>query len=205
MPKASKASKLNRVARRVAAAAPIPVKEHKNDEESGAQESQALSRGQRKRLAKREQFLKREKLVLSSLRLKSQEEQKRRIDGLDAIKEALMNTTTTQTASSGGAEDDEMQSKQYGTNRAKKTLIGSELERMSLVMQHPAFKTNPFETMQEHLRNTFADDRKKMQKQAKERNIKEKKEAEEKAEQKKERLQGIRRKPKKKFKNRSRS
>jgi hypothetical protein len=52
-------------------------------------ENEALSRGQRKRLAKREQFLKREKMVMSSLLLKKLEEQKGKIDGLDAIKEAL--------------------------------------------------------------------------------------------------------------------
>jgi ABC-type dipeptide/oligopeptide/nickel transport system ATPase component len=202
MPKAPKASKLNRVARRVAAAAPIPVKEHKNDEDPGTEESQILSRGQRKRLAKREQFLRREKLVLSSLKLKSQEEQKRRIDGLDAIKEALMNTTKTQTPE---GTDDDPHTNHYTTNNAKKALVASELEHMSLVMQHPAFKANPFETMQEHLRNTFAGDRKKMERQAKERNILEKKEAEEKARQKKERLQGIKKKPKKRFKNRTKS
>ena len=52
----------------------------------------SLSRGQRKRQAKRDQYLRREKLILSSLQLQKAQEQARRIDGLDAMKEALLAT-----------------------------------------------------------------------------------------------------------------
>ena len=61
-----------------------------DNDEPGTKASQpSLSRGQRKRQAKHEKFLKKEKMILSSLMLKKQDEQKKRIDGLDAIKQAL--------------------------------------------------------------------------------------------------------------------
>ena len=50
----------------------------------------ALSRGQRKRQAKRDQYLKREHMIMTSLKLKREDEQKKRIDGLDSIREALL-------------------------------------------------------------------------------------------------------------------
>ena len=94
MPKATKSSRLGRVARRMAAAEPLPISVGKEpstfDEEPS---TQTLSRGQRRRQAKRDQYRKREQMILSSLRLKSQEEQKGRIDGLDAIREALKTCT----------------------------------------------------------------------------------------------------------------
>ena len=90
MPKAGKASKLNRVARRVATAAPLPtVSPPSNQDANEASRqvhpikpftltsSQNLSRGQRKRLAKREQFLKKEQMILSTLKLQKQDEQRR--------------------------------------------------------------------------------------------------------------------------------
>ena len=218
MPKASKSSKLNRIARRVASgAAPIPVsaateikktKEDDNDaeqepEEPGINSSQTLSRGQRKRLAKREQYLRREKLVLTTLKLGRQEEQKKRIDGLDAIKEALMNTTKETKRVDDSNNNDSNNTKSYNTNKSKKTMVASELEHQSLVMQHPSFIANPFETMQEHLRNTLAANREQMEHQSKLRIRKEKEEAEEKARLKKE--LGMKKKSKKKFKVRSRS
>mgnify|MGYP003334954351 CR=1 FL=1 len=49
-------------------------------DEPGIGASHQLSRGQRKRLAKREQFLKKEKMILSSLMLQKQEEQKQEED-----------------------------------------------------------------------------------------------------------------------------
>lgn len=201
MPKAPKSAKLNRIARRLASAAPIPENEtKKTDDTLGIRESQTLSRGQRKRLAKREQYLRREKMVLSSLNLYSQEEQKKRIDGLFAIKEALMTTTKSETSCTPSTNEHQ---KLYNTNKSKKALISPELQRMSLVMQHPSFKANPFETMQEHLRNSLGGNREKMEQKAKQRAMKEKNEAEEAVRQKKERLQGIKKKSKKKFKCRT--
>jgi hypothetical protein len=190
MPKVGKNTKLNRVARRVAAAAPLPVnntKEPKNDnDEPDTPETQQLSRGQRKRQAKRDQYVRKEKLILSSLVLKKQEEQKQRIDGLDAIRDALMNTTK----GDKNKEDREEYAESYNTNKAKRKLVAEEAHHVSLVMQHPAFKADPFATIQEHLRNTLAEEQ---------RTKKDTVQMEQQKRQKKKRLQGVK-KPKKKFK-----
>jgi hypothetical protein len=203
MPKAARNSKLNRVARRVAATAPLPVavKEQKaalaDGEPNNTQAPHEMSRGQRKRHAKRDQYLKREKMILSSLQLKSQEEQKRRIDGLDAIRDALMNTSKHGSSSSDPAEEPKQS---YTTNKAKRKLVAEEVHHLNLVMQHPAFIADPFETMQEHLRNTLADEKKQLEDQAKVRSQQEKKTVEAKKTQKKKRLLGVQKKSKKKFK-----
>lgn len=204
MPKAGKSSNLNRVARRVAAAAPLPVTTNEKEIEDVARKkaSDTLSRGQRKRMAKREKYLQKEKMILSTLRLKSQEEQRRRIDGLDAIREALMNTAKE------GERDaqKEEQQKSYNTNKSKRMLVGEEIQRMNLVLQHPAFKANPFETLQEHLRNTLADEREQLKAQSQQRTQEENQKQEEKKRLKKDRLEGGKKKKKKKYKaGRSRS
>jgi Ribosome biogenesis protein SLX9 len=111
----------------------------------------ALSRGQKRRQAKRDQYLKREQMILSSLKLKKEEDQKKRIDGMDALKEALLEAVRD--------KKEEKQTKvpaaQYTTNKAKRSLVASELHHMGLVLQHPDFQKNPFEAIQEHLRNTL--------------------------------------------------
>jgi hypothetical protein len=199
MPKVGKNTKLNRVARRVAAAAPLPVnntKEPKNDnDEPDTPETQQLSRGQRKRQAKRDQYVRKEKLILSSLVLKKQEEQKQRIDGLDAIRDALMNTTK----GDKNKEDREEYAESYNTNKAKRKLVAEEAHHVSLVMQHPAFKADPFATIQEHLRNTLAEEKVKQELQEEQRTKKDTVQMEQQKRQKKKRLQGVK-KPKKKFK-----
>lgn len=124
---------------------------------SNAPKTQQLSRGQRKRQAKREQFLKKEKMILSSLMLQRQEEQKKRIDGLDAIKQALMDTTTQ--GANGQSTNTVKPIQHVTTNKAKRKLVAKEIEHVNLILQHPSFKSNPFETMQEHLRNTLQQDR----------------------------------------------
>ena len=134
MPKARKQSSLGRVARRVAVAAPLPITktnfspEKHQEEETDLPGKQNLSRGQRRRLAKREQYLKREKMILSSLQLKTQEEQKGRIDGLNAIRDALLNTTK---------DESRPQKKEhvntYRSNKGKKRLLAEEAHHMSLV------------------------------------------------------------------------
>ena len=112
---------------------------------SSTGEKEALSRGQRKRLAKREQFLKRERMVMSSLRLKKLDEQKGKLDGLDAIKEALTATTSTsneaQTSTHTSTQVNQLSSQ---TVKAKKNLANSEIGHMGLVLEHPSFKENPF-------------------------------------------------------------
>jgi hypothetical protein len=221
MPKVTKNKKLSRVARRVAASDPLPMAgvvatsnssndptieatntkntttnttTHDADTPEVVMENQALSRGQRKRQAKREQYLKREKLILSTLLLQKKEEQKRRIDGLDAIRDALLETTTT---TKSQPNEDLHNAVNYGTNRAKKGLVASEIQRMNLVMEHPAFQKDPFGAIQEHLRNSLAEQREKREKEAKEKALQDKVKQEQKKQEKKERLQGVKKNTKK--------
>lgn len=170
-----------------------------DDDDVGVLPSQQLSRGQRKRFAKRENFLRKERLILSSLKLKRDEEQRRRIDGLDAIKEALLNTTSKSNNSEDVDEDDDIRA--VITNKAKRRLVADEVEHMSLVLQHPAYKQDPFATMQEHLQNTLAKERKQQEAASRQRTQQEKQEREEKLRWKKE--EGLKRtKSKKKYKPR---
>lgn len=195
MPKAAKNSKLNRIARRVATADPITLRKERLDDRSQKQsellteESEILSRGQRKRLAKREQYKKREKMVLSSLRLKSLDE-KNGINGLDSIREALIGSTKATEAK--GKEP-----KTQITSKCRRRLVSEEIRHMGLVLEHPLFRSNPFETMQEHLRNTLAQQKAELQSLAKERSDEEKVQREQKKQKKKERLQGVTRSRKK--------
>mmetsp|Transcript_25519 Transcript_25519/g.47561 ORF Transcript_25519/g.47561 Transcript_25519/m.47561 type:complete len:241 (+) Transcript_25519:78-800(+) len=155
--------------------------------EDDAADDRQLSRGQRKRLAKQRNFFKKQQLILSSLMLKKQEEQKRRIDGLDAIKEALLGTTTNKEEKGEDADSGNIQlEKPPSTNKAKQKLVGNEVEHMSLILQHPAYKADPFETMQEHLRNTFAEQRQQQERLSKQREEEEKRQKEEKLKFKKE-------------------
>ena len=150
-----------------------------NHNDTDNHEIQKLSRGQRKRHAKREQFLRKEKMILSSLMLQRQEEQKKRIDGLDAIKQALMNATV-KNKNDGNSEKitRKPEPNHVSTNKAKRKLVAKEIEHVNLILQHPAFKKNPFETMQEHLRNTFSEDRKQQEFLSKKRTEEEKRKVE---------------------------
>lgn len=156
--------------------------------------TQQLSRGQRKRQAKREQFLKKEKMILSSLMLQRQEEQKKRIDGLDAIKQALMDTSAKSRNDQNTDSSTKKPVQHVATNKAKRKLVAKEIEHVNLILQHPAFKRDPFETMQEHLRNTLAEDRKQHEMVSKKRTDEEKRKSESKRAEK----NGIKRKSQKK-------
>ena len=193
MPKVAKSSKLSRNARRVAAADPLFGAGTEIDERSSPliEESENLSRGQRKRLARREQFKKREKMIMSSLRLKSLDE-KKGINGLDSIREALMGSTREYSKASG------MEPNTKITNRGRRRLVSEEVQHMELVLEHPSFKENPFETMQQHLRNTLEQQKAELQSLAKERSDQEKIRRELNRQQKKDRLQGVK-KSRKKF------
>lgn len=138
---------------------------------TNADGSSSLSRGQRKRNAKREQYLKREQMILSTLSLRRKEEQTKRIDGLDALKDALSGL------SSDGKKSDDPKTSTHTknqeaentvaitTNKAKKELAAKEITHMNLVLQHPSFKENPFATIQEHLKNTLSDQKQQQTKQ----------------------------------------
>lgn len=142
------------------------------------EEDQTLSRGQRKRMAKRDQYLKREKLVMSALKLKKEEEQKKRIDGLDAIKEALMATISRD---SDKEEKETPKVNFLKTSKSRNELVEKEVTQISLVLDHPAFQADPLATIREHLKNTLANDAAQQKKQA----ILHEKERREKEEQKK--------------------
>ena len=127
--------------------------------------TQKLSRGQRKRQAKREQYLRKERMILSSLKLKKAEEQKKRIDGLDAMKEALLDTMKQNDRSP--ATEPRVERTIVRSNKSRKRLLATELNQMNLVLQHPAYKTDPFATMQQHLKNTMAEKQRRSKGKAK--------------------------------------
>jgi hypothetical protein len=225
MPKVGSNAKLNRRARRFAASDPLTVTPkqsskleaepsgsivkvadgfdddsniNSDNDDVGVTTSQQLSRGQRKRLAKRENYLRKERLILSSLKLQRHEEQQRRIDGLDAMKQALMSSSII---SKMGNLNERMSIQAVTTNKAKRRLVAEEVEHLSLVLQHPAYKQNPFATMQEHLHNMLAKERKTQEATSRQRRQKEKQEREENLQLKKE--EGLKRKKsKKKYKPR---
>jgi hypothetical protein len=158
-------------------------------------ENEALSRGQRKRLAKREQFLKRERMVMSSLRLKKLEEQKGKLDGLDAIKEALTSTTSTAMdaqLSSHHPSAHAVEQLSSQTTKAKKNLANSEIGHMGLVLEHPSFIENPFAAIQQHLRNSLESDAEMLKEESLKREKADKIEEERKKEEKKEKIRDIR-------------
>jgi Ribosome biogenesis protein SLX9 len=125
------------------------------------------SRGQRKRQAKRDQYLKRQNLVLSTLQLKRIEDQKTRIDGLDALKAALLGTTNSDSHSTTPSTTKEpTPSNALDRNKSKRELTAREVHHMELVLEHPAFTANPFATIQEHLRNTLKEQKKVLETKA---------------------------------------
>lgn len=165
------------------------------------EEKEALSRGQRKRLAKRDQYLKREKMVMSSLRLQRLEEQKGRLDGLDAIREALLGSGASSPSKSMIAAAKEISKSAStaenatikkplpcNTNKSKKTLANTEISHMGLVLEHPSFKEDPFAAIQAHLRNSLAPDAEKLKEASLKRDVKDKEVEAKKKEEKKERL-----------------
>ena len=161
-------------------------------------DKQALSRGQRKRAAKREQYLKREKMVMASLKLKKQDEQRGRLDGLDALRDALISSDKSGAAAQRkggekGAKESAAAPKPVpcSTNRAKKNLAGREVAHMNLVLEHPSFKANPFATLQEHLRNTLSGQADELKQSAETEAAKEKQEVSERKKAKKEKIRDL--------------
>ena len=139
------------------ATAPSPFPREGDDE--------PLSRGQRKRQHKRDQYLKRENMVLSSLRLKRLEGQVGKLDGLDAIREAL-GVASSSSSSSGAAAVEGGGAKKVpptcDTNKSRRALANAEISHMGLVLRHPAFNEDPFEAIRQHLRHSLAGDAEKM-------------------------------------------
>jgi hypothetical protein len=153
MPKISKVGKFRQTAA-VAAAESSPATKGGDNAENDKQ----LSRGQRKRQAKKDQYQRRQKLVLSSLQLQHEEDQKKRIDGLDALKEALLQSTAATDGDNPAAPvaTETPVHSMLKTNKNKKELTAREVTHLGLVLEHPSFQSNPFATIKEHLKNTLA-------------------------------------------------
>jgi hypothetical protein len=160
-------------------------------------EKESLSRGQRKRLAKREQYLKREKMVMSSLRLQKLEEQKGKLDGLDAIREALGEAAAPSSKSlmdaakeiAAKSKANAVSNKLTGkSNKSKKTIATTEISHMGLVLQHPSFQENPFAAIQIHLKNSLATDAEKLTEESEKRTQEDKEIEAKKKEERKERI-----------------
>mmetsp|Transcript_14062 Transcript_14062/g.21056 ORF Transcript_14062/g.21056 Transcript_14062/m.21056 type:complete len:205 (+) Transcript_14062:94-708(+) len=188
MPKVKKVSNSRSKAAAVSLLSSTVVDKN-DDAEKGPDATQNLSRGQRKRMLKRDQYLRRETMVLSTLKLKKIEEQKGRIDGLDAIKDALSDTVKkSQQMSNDPTEELNDKSEAAKTNKAKKEIAQKELTHFNLVLQHPSFQSNPFATMQEHLRNSFVKQAEGLASVANDERIEAAKKVEEKKEARKERI-----------------
>lgn len=206
MPKISKVGKFRKTAA-AAAVSTATIKQKPQDEATGStnreQQPSKLSRGQRKRQAKRDQYLQREKMILSSLTLKRQEEQKKRIDGMDALRKALLETEATTTTTSATAPSKANTVNLLKSNKSRTKLVAKEVTQMNLVMQHPAFQADPFATIRQHLQNTLAGDKQEQRAQA----VIHERERKEKQEQKKaaRKEDGIKRKRKKFRATRSRT
>ena len=135
---------------------------------------------------------------MSSLRLKRLEEQKGKLDGLDAIREALGEASTSSKSMMAAAKElssksttDIDKSKKLplcNTNKSKKTLANTEISHMGLVLQHPSFKEDPFAAIQQHLRNSLATDAEKLKQESQRRDEEDREMKAKKKEDRKERL-----------------
>jgi hypothetical protein len=142
-------------------------------------DSNPLSRGQRKRLAKREQYLRRENLILSCLNLRTRPTaQPSRMDAMNEMKNALLEsigaastttTTTTTNNTAATANTSVIASQPTATTNDRRMVLAKEISQMGLVLQHPAFQADPFATLREHLNNTLAHDQQCQQQAAQQR------------------------------------
>jgi Ribosome biogenesis protein SLX9 len=106
-----------------------------------------LSRGQRKRQQKREQYLRREQLVLSCLKLKPKSSH---FDGMNEMKQALLSSLKTASTSTPPPRN------LLRSQKSRQVLMAKEIAQLGLVLQHPAFQANPWDTLQQHLTNSTA-------------------------------------------------
>ena len=130
---------------------------------------------------------------MSSLRLQRLDEQKGKLDGLDAIREALgkvsplCNPMMSATEEMSKPAEDTMKLT-FNTNKSKKTLANTEISHMGLVLEHPKFKEDPFAAIQQHLRNSLAPDAEKMKRESQKQDEEDNKIEAKKKEERKERL-----------------
>ncbi|GKY91408.1 hypothetical protein MPSEU_000113100 [Mayamaea pseudoterrestris] len=137
-----------------------------DDTANASVKNDALSRGQRKRQAKRDQYLKREQMVLASLKLKRADEQKKRIDGLDAIRDALLESVSHTNVPPAEDNAELPKDNMLRSNKSRQLLLLKETSQINLVLQHPSFQADSLGTLKEHLRNTVANEAKMQQKEA---------------------------------------
>jgi hypothetical protein len=123
---------------------------------SEAAAGDGLSRGQKKRQAKKLQYLRREQLVMSSLRLRREQDQRTRIDGLDALRAALLDAAAAKAPAESELEAEKAAPppSQLRSAASRQRLVRREAAQMALVARHPAFREDPFGAIGQHLRNT---------------------------------------------------
>jgi hypothetical protein len=114
---------------------------------------EVLSRGQRKRLAKRQQYQARQSLIQSSLQLDTVPL------GVKTLQNAI-DGVNTQTNSN--SNNDNNNSNNGAAVRIKTThqatrwrLQESAMKHVGLVLQHPVFEQDPFQALQLHLKHTL--------------------------------------------------
>mmetsp|Transcript_43257 Transcript_43257/g.74681 ORF Transcript_43257/g.74681 Transcript_43257/m.74681 type:complete len:229 (+) Transcript_43257:44-730(+) len=122
----------------------------KTPEDAEAAAIIALSRGQRKRAARRERFLKKMNLVNQA---KSVEELSKQgvLGSLGSIKDVLLNSDIIASSKTNAAKAPQ----KVVHNKAKKTVAAQEVQHLSLVLKHPQFMKDPIAAIQEHLRNSL--------------------------------------------------
>ncbi|KAF0699058.1 Aste57867_10331 [Aphanomyces stellatus] len=155
------------------------VKEDRDEEDEQVEEpvedtsnESALSRGQRKRMKRRDTFLKKMGMVQRTVSQKQKDAQKQKDEqkqnakkkiygmfgSLEDLQESLFSETAApaQAAAAAVAATEPVKAgpvKQL-TGKQKKRLAMHELGHLKAVHTHPAFQANPFAAIQMHLQNT---------------------------------------------------
>jgi len=120
----------------------------------GTSSLEGLSRGQRKRLAKRQQYLQRENLIKSSLNLQKQQPKIRPLD-VDTLQGAIKDIVASSSGDDAVKAAALKQRQFVKSNKKKQYIMNAEISHVGLVMQHPQFQADPFSAMQMHLKNTL--------------------------------------------------
>ena len=113
-----------------------------------------LSRGQKKRLARRSEFLKKLEVVNSSLKIGEKAKAKKVgtfQQPMLSLKDALSNLEKKELEKKEALRN----KPQFVSNKSKKNVALTELSHFKLVLQHPTFQSDPFSTIMEHLDNTL--------------------------------------------------
>ncbi|GMH51262.1 hypothetical protein TrRE_jg11352 [Triparma retinervis] len=118
-----------------------------------------LSRGQKKRLAKRQAYEKRMQRVNTSLNLTELREKKKVQGMMGGMEDALEGVEVKEKGGAGGAEKKEEKKVLVNTNHRKHVVGVSEVSHMKLVLEHPEFKSNPFGAIMTHLKNEVGEGR----------------------------------------------